>query len=152
MSPHLWTVVNMPNSGLDAMIDSDRLDDLARLYRLFTRVTAGLPCLRKSLRETVIRRGKEINDASTGLGGDGAESQEEEAAAEPSAKAKGKAKARPPNPASQTLALALKWVQDVLDLKDKFDTMWSKAFQSDRDLESGLNEVPAHSGLRKIIW
>lgn len=141
VSPHLWTVVNMPNSGLDAMIDSDRLDDLARLYRLFTRVTAGLPCLRKSLRETVIRRGKEINDASTGLSGDGAESQEEEAAAEPSAKAKGKAKARPPNPASQTLALALKWVQDVLDLKDKFDTMWSKAFQSDRDLESGLNEV-----------
>ncbi|OJT11444.1 Cullin-3 [Trametes pubescens] len=141
VSPHLWTVVNMPNSGLDAMIDSDRLDDLARLYRLFTRVTAGLPCLRKSLRETVIRRGKEINDASSGLGGDGAESQEDEAAAEPSAKAKGKAKARPPNPASQTLALALKWVQDVLDLKDKFDTMWSKAFQSDRDLESGLNEA-----------
>ncbi|EIW57578.1 Cullin-domain-containing protein [Trametes versicolor FP-101664 SS1] len=141
VSPHLWTVVNMPNSGLDAMIDSDRLDDLARLYRLFTRVTAGLPCLRKSLRETVIRRGKEINDASTGPSGDGAESQEEEAAAEPSAKAKGKAKARPPNPASQTLALALKWVQDVLDLKDKFDTMWSKAFQSDRDLESGLNEA-----------
>ncbi|KAI0359841.1 Cullin-domain-containing protein [Trametes cingulata] len=140
VSAHLWTVVNMPNSGLDAMIDSDRIDDLARLYRLFTKVPAGLPCLRKALRETVIRRGKEINDASAGLAGDGAESQEEEAA-EPSAKAKGKAKARPPNPASQTLTLALKWVQDVLDLKDKFDTIWRKAFQGDRDLESGLNEA-----------
>ena len=58
-----------------------------------------------------------------------------------SAKAKGKAKARPPNAASQTLTLALKWVQDVLDLKDRFDRIWSKAFQSDRDLESSLNEV-----------
>ncbi|KAI8980202.1 Cullin-domain-containing protein [Trametes punicea] len=141
VSPHLWTVVNMPNSGLDAMIDSNRIDDLARLYRLFSRVPSGLPCLRKSLKETVIRRGKEINDASMGLGsGDGAESQEEEVV-EPSAKAKGKAKARPPNAASQTLTLALKWVQDVLDLKDKFDMIWSKAFQSDRELESGLNEA-----------
>ncbi|KAI9061290.1 Cullin-domain-containing protein [Trametes sanguinea] len=140
VSAHLWTVVNMPNSGLDAMIDSDRIEDLARLYRLFTRVSEGLPCLKKSLRETVIRRGKEINDASTGLGADGAESQEEEVA-EPSAKAKGKAKARPPNAASQTLALALKWVQDVLDLKDKFDTIWSKAFARDRELESGLNDA-----------
>ncbi|KAI0775190.1 Cullin-domain-containing protein [Trametes elegans] len=140
VSAHLKTVITMPNSGLDAMIDSDRIDDLARLYRLFTRVSAGLPCLRKSLRETVIRRGKEINDASTGLGGDGGDSQEDEAA-ESSAKGKGKAKARPPNAASQTLALALKWVQDVLDLKDKFDRIWARAFQGDRDLESGLNEA-----------
>ncbi|KAH9849716.1 Cullin-domain-containing protein [Lenzites betulinus] len=140
VSTHLYTVVNMPNSGLDAMIDSDRIDDLARMYRLFTRVTAGLSCLRKSLKDTVIQRGRELNDASTGLAGDAADSGEDEAA-EPSAKGKGKAKARPPNPASQTLALALKWVQDVLDLKDKFDRIWTKAFHSDRDLESGLNEA-----------
>ncbi|KAI0331890.1 Cullin-domain-containing protein [Cubamyces sp. BRFM 1775] len=140
VSAHLWTVVNMPNSGLDAMIDSNKIDDLARLYRLFVRVPAGLPCLRKSLRETVIRRGKEINDSSTGSAADGAESQDEDAA-ETSAKGKGKAKARPPNAGAQTLALALKWVQDVLDLKDKFDTIWSKAFQNDRELESGLNEA-----------
>ncbi|KAI0649089.1 Cullin-domain-containing protein [Trametes meyenii] len=140
VSAHLWTVISMPNSGLDAMIDADKIEDLALLYRLFTRVSAGLPCLRKSLRETVIRRGKEINEANAGLGGDGGESQEEEGA-EPSAKAKGKAKARPPNAAAQTLALALKWVQDVLDLKDKFDRIWSKAFLGDRDLESGLNEA-----------
>ncbi|CDO78180.1 hypothetical protein BN946_scf184797.g6 [Trametes cinnabarina] len=140
VSAHLWTVVNMPNSGLDAMIDTDKFDDLARLYRLFTRVSEGLPCLKKSLRETVIRRGKEINDASTGLAVDGGESQDEEVG-EASAKAKGKAKARAPNAASQTLVLALKWVQDVLDLKDKFDTIWSEAFARDRELESGLNDA-----------
>ena len=140
VSAHLWTVINMPNSGLDAMIDSDRIEDLARLYRLFTKVSAGLPCMRKSLRETIIRRGKEINESSSSTGGEGADSGEDDGM-EGSGKGKGKAKARPPNPASQTLSLALKWVQDVLDLKDKFDKIWSKAFQSDRDLESSLNEV-----------
>ncbi len=121
------------------MIDSDRIDDLARMYRLFTKVLTGLPTLKKALRETIIRRGRQINEAGT-TGVDGADSQEEDAP-ELSAKAKGKAKARPPNAASQTLTLALKWVQDVLDLKDKFDKIWSKSFQSDRELESSLNEV-----------
>ena len=140
VSAHLSTVINMPNSGLDAMIDSDKVDDLARLYRLFAKVSAGIPCLRKSLRETIIRRGKEINESNSTASGEGPDSGEEDGA-ETSAKAKGKAKARPPNAASQTLTLALKWVQDVLDLKDRFDRIWSKAFQSDRDLESSLNEV-----------
>ncbi|KAI0749766.1 Cullin-domain-containing protein [Daedaleopsis nitida] len=141
VSAHLSTVINMPNSGLDAMIDSDRIDDLARLYRLFTKVSTGLPTLKKSLRETIIRRGKDINEAGPSAGGDGGESPDEDAA-EPSAKAKGKARARPPpTAASQTLTSALRWVQDVLDLKDKFDQIWSKAFHSDRDLESALNEA-----------
>ena len=122
------------------MIDSERIDDLARLYRLFMKVTAGLPCLKKALRETVIRRGKEINEADSTVGRDGVESQEDDPA-ESSTKGKGKAKARPPNAASQTLVLALKWVQDVLDLKDRFDRIWAKSFQSDRDLESSMNEV-----------
>lgn len=149
VSDHLVTVVNMSNSGLDAMIDSDRLDDLARMYRLFTKVSAGLPCLRKALREKIIRRGKEINDADGTAGGNGGDSGDEDAA-EPSAKTKGKAKARPPaNAAAQNLALALRWVQDVLDLKDKFDKIWSKAFNSDRDLESSLNEVNTFSTRRK---
>ncbi|KAI0719294.1 Cullin-domain-containing protein [Cerioporus squamosus] len=139
VSAHLQTVISMPNSGLDAMIDSDRIDDLARMYRLFTKVVTGLPALKKALRETIIRRGRQINEAGT-TGVDGADSQDEDAP-EPSAKAKGKAKARPPNAASQTLSLALKWVQDVLDLKDRFDTIWSKSFQSDRELESSLNEA-----------
>lgn len=131
----------MPNSGLDAMIDLDRTDDLARLYRIFTKVAAGLPCLRKSLRETVVKRGMAINESGISTGEDGAESGPDEDGTGPSSKAKGKAKARPPAASAQTLALALKWVQDVLDLKDKFDKIWTKSFRSDRDLESSINEV-----------
>ncbi|TFY63803.1 hypothetical protein EVJ58_g3035 [Rhodofomes roseus] len=138
ISPHLSTIISMPNSGLDVMIDLDKIDDLARLYRLFVMVPAGIPTLRKALRETIIRRGRDINSASLSL--EGEEAQEDEDV-EKSSKAKGKGKARAGNAGSQVLSLALKWVQDVLDMKDKFDKTWSGAFQSDRDVESSTNEA-----------
>jgi cullin 3 len=127
----------MPNSGLDAMIDADKMDDLARLYSLFTMVPAGRPCLKKSLKESVARRGKEINRASIGVddAGGAANGQDEVA---PDSEVKGKARQ---NTGAQTLALALKWVQDVLDLKDCFDQVWKRSFQRDRELESALNDV-----------
>ncbi len=128
--------MNMPNSGLDAMVDSDRLEDLSRLYRLFIMVPTGLPALKKALRDSVIRRGQELNISSAlAEGVDLAEDEPDDI------KGKGKAKARPANSGAQTLQLALKWVEDVLALKDKCDGIWMKAFQSDREVESGLNEV-----------
>lgn len=128
----------MPNSGMDIMIDTDKMNDLARLYRLFIMVPTGLPCLRQTLKESIARRGKEINQASSGadigdeidvVGNDDNDN-----------KGKGKGKARTAGGA-QTLSLALKWVQGVLDLKDRFDLVWKRAFQSNIDLDSALNEV-----------
>jgi cullin 3 len=131
----------MPNSGLDAMIDANKLDDLARLYNLFTMVPAGLPCLKKSLKESIARRGKEINRVD-GAGGSG-NGQDEVA---PDSEVKGKAR---PNTGAQTLALALKWVQDVLDLKDCFDQVWKRSFQRDRELESALNDVCVYDDVER---
>ncbi|THH15832.1 hypothetical protein EW146_g4703 [Bondarzewia mesenterica] len=138
LTPHLWEVINMPNSGLDVMIDLEKFDDLSRLYQLFIMVPDGLLCLRKSLKDSVIRRGMELNEGSmlSQLDDGGGEDE-----ADPTGKGKGKAKARPPNAGAQSLALALNWVQDVLHLKDKFDNIWKTSFRSDRDLESGLNEA-----------
>ncbi|KAF8135043.1 Cullin-domain-containing protein [Boletus edulis] len=102
LTQNITTVINMPNSGLDSMIDLDKVEDLNRLFRLFTLVPTGLPILRRSLKDSTLRRGKDINPV--------------------------------------TLSLALKWVQDVLDLKDRFDRLWKKAFESNRELESALNE------------
>ncbi|KAJ3538210.1 hypothetical protein NMY22_g5259 [Coprinellus aureogranulatus] len=133
--PNLFTVISMPNSGLDMMIDMNKLDDLARLYRLYQPVSGGLSVLKKALRESITRRGKELNEASLGsAGNDGDEDGEEDGARR---KEKGKAKARPVPGATP----AIKWVQDVLDLKDKFDSVWKDAFKSDRDIEAALNEA-----------
>jgi cullin 3 len=138
LKPNLSTVINMPNSGLDIMIDTDKMDDLGRLYRLYTMVPTGLPCLRKTLKDSIARRGKEINRASVGTEvGDG---DIDVVGNGDDRKGKGKGKVRA-IAGAQTMSLALKWVQDVLDLKDKFDQIWRGSFQRDRDLESALNEV-----------
>jgi cullin 3 len=138
----------MPNSGLDVMIDLDKADDLARLYRLAIMVPSGLPCLKKSLKQSIARRGKLINQVSVGIEPD---VDVEGDADDHRNNMKGKGKGQQPNANTQTLQLALKWVQDVLDLKDKFDRVWRQSFQSDRDLESGLNEVCSHNAIFDIL-
>lgn len=136
LTPHLRHIIEMPGSGLDVMIDSDKTDDLSRLYRLFVTVPDGLPCLRRSIKDSVIRRGKEFNNETPLEEMDDGDDGEKQAA--PSEKGKGKARA---TTGAQSLALALKWVEDVLQLKDKFDRVWKNCFKSDREIESGLNEV-----------
>ena len=125
------------------MIDTDKMDNLARLYRLFGMVPAGPLCLRKALKASISRRGHDINRSSSG--GDGAEEIDIVGNENEGDKVKGKVRAG----GVQTLALALKWVEDVLDLKDKFDRVWREAFGSDRDLESALDEVSDLSRLSK---
>lgn len=133
LTPNLAVVISMPNSGLDMMIDTNKVDDLARLYRLYSPVQGGLQCLKKALRESIGRRGQELTQASLGAGA------EDEPAEEDIAKRKDKGKSKPRG--SPGAIPAIKWVQDVLDLKDKFDTIWRDAFKSDRDIEAALNEV-----------
>ena len=139
LGPHLQRLIDMPNSGLNTMIDHERLDDLSRLYHLYSTVAEGIPCLRRSLKDSVQKRGTELSGVTAEerqLGDGGADDEHD-----PSAKGKGKAKARPPHAGAQGLALALRWVEDVLQLKDKFDRIWEMAFKNNREIESGLNEV-----------
>jgi len=51
------------------------------------------------------------------------------------------ASSKPRPSGAQTLASALKWVQDVLDLKDKFDMIWKISFNGDRNIEAAVIEV-----------
>ncbi|KIY72339.1 Cullin-domain-containing protein [Cylindrobasidium torrendii FP15055 ss-10] len=132
LTAHLLEILEQPNSGLDAMIDNDKLEDLARLYGLFNKVPQGLKTLRRALKDSIVRRGDNINQNSLGV-----DTSTLQAPASP--KGKGKAKAVPTG--QLTLASALKWVQDVLDIKDKFHAIWSQAFDHDRELDSGLNEA-----------
>ncbi|KIJ62793.1 hypothetical protein HYDPIDRAFT_41506 [Hydnomerulius pinastri MD-312] len=141
LTQNLSSVIDMPNSGLDAMIDLDNVDDLNRLYRLFMMVPTGLPTLRRALKDSVLRRGKEINQGS--VTSDNVEDVDMEGE-KPDASTigiKGKTKVRSLGGAPQALTLALKWVQVVLDLKDKFDQLWKRAFDSNREIESSLNEA-----------
>ncbi|KAF8910649.1 ubiquitin ligase SCF complex subunit Cullin [Gymnopilus junonius] len=132
LTPHLENVIAKGNSGLDVMIDNSQFDDLARLYRLCLKVPTGLPILRSSLKSSIVRRGKEIN--STSLGEDFVDVEDETLTDK--SKGKGKAKAK-----ASGIETAINWVQDVLNLKDKFDLVWRASFDSNRDVESMLNEA-----------
>lgn len=128
----------MPNSGLETMVDLDRIEDLHRLYKLYARVPQGLPIVKRALKASILQRGQQINLTSSG------ESLLEPVVVdfeEPTAKSKVKPR---PN-ASQTVATALRWVEDVLLLKDKFDAIETAAFGGDRELESSINEVSSRS-------
>lgn len=130
LSPHLESVISKENSGMDAMIDNNQFDDLSRLFRLCHMVPKGIACLQGSLKKSIIRRGREINQVS--LGEDLVDNESEDK----DSKDKGKGKGRVPG-----IQPAITWVQDVLGLKDKFDTVWKTSFQSNREVEITLNDV-----------
>jgi cullin 3 len=129
----------MPGSGLVAMLDADRIPDLRRLYTLFCKVPEekGKTAFRIALRADIEDRGKTVNDAAVAEPESGpSNAGQQEDADDP--KGKGKAKA---TTASGALSSALRWVQDVLDLKDKFDRTLNDAFAADNTVQMSINEV-----------
>ncbi|TFB06260.1 Cullin-3-B [Trichoderma ghanense] len=129
---HLDDFLAMEGSGLRWMIDNDKTQDLSILYRLISRVDEEKTALRDILQKRVVELGLEIEnvlkntDFSTAQG-DGEEGGEGE-------------KGKTLNPAAQQTAAAIKWVDDVLRLKDKFDYMLRECFQGDRVIQMALTK------------
>ncbi|KAH7106342.1 Cullin-domain-containing protein [Auriculariales sp. MPI-PUGE-AT-0066] len=140
LEKHLITdQINFMLSGLEAMIDHDNMDALARLFRLMLKVPDGMPALRRSLKVSITQRGRRINDGSSQLSqtvaGDEAGDVDMQDAA---VKGKGKEKE---TPANQALSAAHAWVEDVLSLKDKFDRIHSIAFGTDITVQGAMVEA-----------
>lgn len=141
LTPHLQAIMRMPGTGLVAMLDGDRMADLRRLYTLFLRVPddSGKEALRLALRDSVETRGKAINESALAAAAPPADDEDEKM------DTKGKAKAKAPSSGSTALSQALRWVQDVLDLKDKFDAILDQAFNGDKQVQASINEVSFHN-------
>ncbi len=141
-------MISKHNSGLDTMIDNRKFDDLSRLFGLCIMVPTGLQWLRSALKESIIRRGGIINEAA--LSEEFVDVEEERQETEMK-RGKAKGKARPPSGGIQP---AIQWVQEVLDLKDKFDIIRKDSFQSSRDVESSINGVSyiEHTCNRATYW
>ena len=96
-------------------------------------------------------RGKTINEGATAepeagpsgsLTQGGVPNMDVDAEVDP--KGKGKANAASSGNAATALGSALRWVQDVLDLKDKFDRILDQAFGGDKAVQTSINEVTGH--------
>lgn len=131
---HLQEFIALEGSGVKAMIDNDRFDDLVLLYQNISRIDPSKEALREALQSRVVALGSEINKtiistnfASAPAGQTNGEDEAQE-----------KGKAQPLNQAAQQTAAAIKWVDEVLHLKDKFDGMWRRCFGEDLILQTAL--------------
>ncbi|GAA5975531.1 hypothetical protein JCM10908_005192 [Rhodotorula pacifica] len=160
---HLSSILEHPASGLPTLIQDSRVDDLKLMYALFGRVGKGHAALQKGIAAWIVGIGKQVNegvslaagppttgdsnDTSTaaeakGKGRVAEEGGDEDEAAGGAAAAKKAAGAGAVGgPINAKTKAALAWVQDVLDLKDKFDTLLEKAFAGDKAFEKSINDA-----------
>lgn len=172
---HLSAILEHPASGLSTLIHESRVDDLQLLYTLFGRVGKGHAALQAGIAAWIVAVGKQVNEGvslAPSVEQDGAgenagipSAKGKERAAAAAAAADGESDAPPakkPGAASAAAAggpinaktkAALAWVQDVLDLKDKFDTLLDKAFAGDKAFEKSINDVSLSFGsMLACLW
>jgi cullin 3 len=127
----------MEGSGMKHMIDHDRHEDLSILYQLICRVDKTKSALKTILRSRVMDLGLEIEqtlkntDFSVAVPG---------AEGEDAPEGEEKTKVQPLSAAAQQTAAAIKWVDDVLQLKDKFDNLSKVCFSEDLVLQSAVTK------------
>lgn len=157
------------------MIDTMRILDLQRVYRLYSRpnVKEGLDVLMSELKKYVSTRGNAINEnvtagtsavtaatatdvPSTSKANttvlSSSKTLDETNAQGAAQKVKGTSSgnaasngvaAGTATSAAAAVNIALRWVQEVLDLKDTFDKVWKEAFEEDKAIQTALNDVSA---------
>ena len=121
------------SSGVPHMIDNDRLSDLELVYQLNSRIDSKKTELTQAVQRRIQEVGNQINETAhkavlppghsgTNEGG----------------KEQAKPKAGADKSASQQSAAAIQWVEAVLHLKDKYDKIWKKSFQSDNVIQPAV--------------
>ena len=128
-------VIALEGSGVRYMLDNDRLNELELLYDLVARVDPKKEELKQAVQKRIIELGKEINDAAINT------QRVQPPRAENTAddKSEREAKSSGDKPINQQTAAAIRWVDDVLQLKEKFDGILATAFQSDQGLQSAFS-------------
>lgn len=124
-------VVKLEGTGVRHMLDHDQLDGLRSVYLLNGRVDPKKGALMRAVNKRIIELGTEINSSSIAPAA-------AQPTKEPSAEGKpekGKEKEKPVN--QQTVS-AIRWVDEILALKQRFDSVWETSFQSDQGLQSAI--------------
>ncbi|TKA58299.1 hypothetical protein B0A53_00036 [Rhodotorula sp. CCFEE 5036] len=156
---HLSSILEHPASGLPTLIQDSRVEDLKLMYALFGRVGKGHAALQKGISAWIVGIGKQVNEGvslsanpspptgdSNDASGPPKAAVNEDEAVPAGGGASGKkppaaAAAAAGGPINAKTKAALAWVQDVLDLKDKFDLLLEKAFAGDKAFEKSINDA-----------
>ena len=130
---NIGAVIAMPN-GARYMLDNDRLSELQMLYDLISRVDPKKEELSKAVQKRIVELGTEINQAAI--------TPSVELATKSMDVEKDKADGDNKAPADKTAILqntsAIKWVDDILQLKARYDNFLNSAFAADQGLQTAF--------------
>ena len=134
ISDYMRDVIHLPGSGVEWMLDNNKIEELVMIYDLLSRVDGKKEALKAAVQRRIVELGTEINNTAA------ANSQ-----AQPSTgqgeKAEGEAKAAAlERPVNQQTAAAIQWVDDVLMLKDRYDGVLKDAFKDDQQLQAAFTK------------
>lgn len=136
---HIEDVIHMEGSGVKYLLDNNRMSDLRNVYNLISRVDKKKSALTKAIQKRVVELGDEINNAAKAFSQAPSAPPKGEIAKKSSRSSKsGKGPAQDERPVSQQTAAAIKWVDDCLDLKKKYDAVWEEALASDQGMQSSI--------------
>lgn len=133
---YIEDVINMEGSGVKYLLDNNRMSDLHNFYTLISRVDKKKAALTKAIQKRVVELGNEINDSAKAF--TQAPSAPPKTDLAKKGNKNGKGPAQDERPANQQTAAAIKWVDDCLDLKRKYDAVLAVAFVSDQGMQSSI--------------
>ncbi|PGH05013.1 hypothetical protein AJ79_06899 [Helicocarpus griseus UAMH5409] len=130
---HIGDVISMPDSGVKYMLNNDRLDDLKNVYELNSRVDQKKRALTNAVQARIVELGTDVNAAAK----DFAQSSNQKTSDRGANGGKGKG-SEDKAPANLQTAAAIKWVDDVLQLKLRFDNVWEQSFMCDQAMQTSI--------------
>ena len=136
---YMRDVIGLPGSGVEFMLDNDRFNDLSMIYDLVSRVDPNKEDLRSATQKRILELGAEINEAATAT----AQVQPSKPTPASTTNDKSSADSKPAGterPVNVQTVAAIKWVDDVLQLKEKFDQVLSRSFRDDNTLQTAFTK------------
>ena len=130
---NLREVIALEHSGVRYMLDNDRLTELEMIYDLSARVDSDKIELTRAVQSRVVELGTEINKIAS----DTTRAVPTKPSVPPTDKPDNDERT-PEKSINQQTAAAIKWVDDVLQLKAKYDHIVEKSFQSDQNLQTSI--------------
>lgn len=116
ISTYMSTILD---NGIAAMLLNDRMADLAKLHRLLARVDPETIEFNIALTNQIVLAGDQVNTSII----------EDQSSSDKTGEK-----------VSATM-LALRWVQEVLDLRNKYDMILSEAFSSDQGVKNTMTKA-----------
>jgi len=127
------------DSGVQYMIDNDRFNELRLVFELESRIDGRKPELTKALQKLVVDMGGEINNTVMTA----AQTLPAAAPPAPDDPDGDKPKGSSLRHINQQTVAALKWAEDMLALKDRFDKIWIMSFDKDQSILTSLTRSMA---------